>query len=159
MSMFEVETTYHIHSSGTKFYETVMISNRTTNQYMLVKRYGPVAKREGGGQVKIERWDGTRQSMLNERTKIIHEKERGNKDGAYMKAELFYGMQSSGVRDNVDIVTLKDQISRHYSSLEHRNEIRDHWTQSPGVTIGDVVNSVVDTSMPEPDRGETWGSW
>ena len=160
MEKYTISTTYHLHSGGTKFYETVKISDIPGGQHMLIKRYGSVDKRHGGGQVKIEKYDGRMSACSAELSEIIASKQKGNKDGHYIAASLGWGLHSAGSK-TYEGNEFERAIRSHYS-FEHASAIVSHFASPTSVTnVETVDDDIVDTSVmePEPDRGEQWGSW
>lgn len=62
--MIKIRIRNHLHASGSKFYETVLITCEATDTAALVKRFGKVSVKLGGGQMMCH--EGDVRSMTDE---------------------------------------------------------------------------------------------
>lgn len=154
------KATYLLHESGTKFYEVVQLYNADERKFVLVKRWGKVAARVRGGEIKVEEY----QSALKldaAAAKVVRDKEsRGyaqtkpdtagalhNRNGSYTSEKEFAGTVNMHYGPNGSRVESAILGHAHGASASSDDDDEDS---------SDVV---VEEPQPEPDRGETWGSW
>lgn len=149
------ETTWLTHESGTKFYELVRFTNPDAKKFTLVKRWGKLAAADGGGECKIETFASQRAM------EAASDKTRQSKEGrGYSIASTTQGFHGLSVSYN-RAEDFNDAVSKHYSSGGALSEIM----VSMGIEdleprIEPEDNEVVsEEPTPEPERGETWGSW
>ena len=161
--MYEVKVDFLLHDGGTKFYETVLIQNDRTGKFMLLKRYGSMAKLVGGGTILID--DSPRLPFANaERNRILMEKRKIRSGKGQYNDEL----NKSGrvlTTNSVAGATLWDQILKHYDDRATRMLLDKHFnfTGDMTVVVPDTLESdeVVDeVEEPAPIvRGTDWASW
>jgi len=157
--MYQVEAKYLEHDGGTKFYETVRIVG-DGGKSILIKRYGPIGKRLGGGQTKIEYYasEGAAKSAQRE---ILNQKSapRPGK-GVYKFAEAKFGFHIVGPK-SLSQTGLRETTMKHYNETTDReavSEYFDYFAMTPGVPAVDIVDT---TKIEEPPivRDGNWGSW
>lgn len=159
---YEVGTAYLEHDGGTKFYETVLIAEGgiggvKSDTAILIKRWGAIAEKMGGGQTKIHR--GSLAAMKAEQDKILHDKMRHRSGkGVYRLATpLEWGFQKYN-GDVLSPVGLDSVASEHYNKAEDAIAITGFF----GIenALGDPNYIVEDAQPEEPvDRGAQWASW
>lgn len=152
-----IHTDYLEHDGGTKFYEMVTI-HETDGPALLIKRWGKIGNKTGGGQTKIHR--GSKTVCADERQAILNEKTRPRADkGKYVEATRpSFGFHMHTISP-IDADALSNAAMRHYSA-DDCGAIMSYFG-----LVGDA--SVVDTTAqpkkkePEPsiDRGDFWASW
>ena len=155
---YKVETEYLEHSGGTKFYELVMIQEEPDGPCILLKRFGKLADRIGGGQVQISR--GNLNACADEYQKTLHAKRKGKSgQGQYASVERpEYGLHK---RDGKSIfgVVLHKYAEEHYPS-QHAASIFSYFdlkTEDYGEQPADIE---ADDAKPEAAATDaSWGSW
>ncbi|MFK3741005.1 WGR domain-containing protein [Massilia sp. TN1-12] len=147
---YKIDTHYLEHSGGTKFYETVLIQE-DNGPGLLIKRWGAIALKNGGGQTKYER--GTHSVVAGEANKILREKKKKGYDHATKSGAL----HSWSGRSDVDAVMLGAMVKQHYGA-DTAAYVKDYFGLN---AAGAVVNEEPKPREPEKpiERGETWGSW
>lgn len=149
------EATFLEHEGGTKFYEIVRLYNADAGKFVLVKRWGKIAQRIRGGEIKIEDYRSARAVDLAADKTAREKMSRGyslaktdtagalhNRSGSYTSEMEFggalaahYGPNATRIGQAITGKVLDESVA------EEENEI------------------VVLEPEPEPDRGNTWGSW
>lgn len=152
--MFSIVTDYMEHDGGTKFYEAVQITEKG-GPSILIKRYGKVGNKMGGGQYVIER--GSAGSVATSTLKIISDKEKRG----YGKTEApHFGLHPFSRGSDIDARRLYEAVAGHYDrpTLE---QIANYFGLTRDAT-GTADDEIVETA-PEPEaavvRDETWASW
>lgn len=169
--MISVVADYLVHDSGSKFYETVLAwidDGATTGRAILVKRWGPIAKNAGGGQVKIERFDNYSEAW-REMTSIVTEKRKYRSGkGAYKEMIANFGLhrRTSGTVNPTALASdeLCDELTKHYDGVHVRGEILNYFDIDEHGDIDlpmDVFDVVEEGIEEEPVivRDQSWGSW
>lgn len=155
--MFNIRATYLRHDGGTKFYETVLIHHKD-GPAMLIKRWGSMDKRDGGGQTQVSR--GTIASQKAEEQKILTEKRRARAGkGRYMDQTFNYGFHM--LSTNVGPDQVRKALS-HYDNAEVRNAIDTHFDLGEMNDVDDIVMATgedFEIEEPQTERGSNWGSW
>lgn len=150
-----VESCWLAHEGGTKFYETVSLSNPDAKKFALVKRWGKMAAADGGGECKVETFATKRALDLAAGKTVTGKQGRG-----YNLASSNHGFHGVGVSYN-RAEDFNDALSKHYSSGGAMSEILvamaiEDLEPRPEIEENEVVS---EEPTPEPERGETWGSW
>lgn len=153
---YKIETDYLEHDGGTKFYETVVI-HEDGGPAILIKRYGSVGLKMGGGQTLIER--GSYSAMDQARQKILADKSkfRAGK-GQYVRADrLDMGLHTAHNRQ-IGAKALAGGVARHFNGADGRAILS--YFGITDVMTSDVVQEGPATAPAEPEvRDATWGSW
>lgn len=150
-----VEATYLAHEGGTKFYEAISFWNSEDNRGVLIKRWGKMTQRNGGGECKVEPFGDVRQlqdgyaKILNDKNKRGYSRARPDFD--YLNGSAVYAKRSefisatanhfagSGVEFSVySLLGIKDLLVREDEEAD------------------DIV---IEEPKPEPIRDANWGSW
>lgn len=156
--MYEILATYMEHSGGTKFYETVQITEED-GASVLVKRHGPITAKIGGGTFTFV--GGTRQSCLTEAQKIIREKRRTRSGGTYNPVPYPGGSFNLPNMDgqHVNESALINLVTGHYPEKQAKDIL-----QRFGLTESD--NPVVEEDLYEYEKNKeikrddpSWGAW
>ena len=163
------ETNYMVHEGGTKFYETVLIWTQDKQDPCLIKRWGPIGKRMGHGQTKVE-YHESLAAARRAQMEICGEKlkERPGK-GRYEYAAFSYGLHDLPKMGGVGRMSknlLCAALVNHYSEAEAgeaklRNEILWHFEiDEHGDMELPLDDDIVEEAPEEPIiRSATWGSW
>lgn len=153
--MFEIliEPRYLTHEGGTKFYEVIQLYSVIQKRFVLVRRWGKMALRNGGGETKIESFGDLRRCQQASDRILADKSKRG-----YSRATMGFGLH--GVeRTSAD--KLRAALSQHYND-------RDAVEQIVSMLGSDETASHVDSEdvieegfevKPEPVRDADWGSW
>jgi predicted DNA-binding WGR domain protein len=150
---------YYLHESGTKFYEVMEIWHPDQNRFLLVKRWGKVTARFGGGEHKIEPYLGQR-ACSAAADKIIHQKEgRG-----YARTPLDWGLHAGATTFLPS--TIEKALKSHFDNYAVLAGIMHQLGLEMGAHMDTAVMDEADdiiseepAVVPEPVRGEEWGSW
>jgi hypothetical protein len=168
MSQYQIVANYLEHSGGTKFYETIQISDITSKTTVLMKRYGSIAsKGVGGGQIIPMFASFT--TCDDEREKIIKDKMRRKKDGQYYHATAPFSLNihTSGVSnpDPAGVVTvsadrLMTLVKDHYPADHAKAIITRFDLENPADELNEPDYNIID-EQPEDDtpRDASWGAW
>jgi predicted DNA-binding WGR domain protein len=141
------------HQGGTKFYETVlMVGNHgaLTGASMLIKRWGRLDQKKGGGQTKIER--GSTAAVKASRDKIHREKiAKGYSNSSNLNGHGLHAAHSH----EVGVERLLEYAHLHYHSPEEFKAISDHFGAGMAFPLPESVRE----PEVEVDRGESWGAF
>jgi hypothetical protein len=160
---YQVALNYLEHDGGTKFYETVTITEQTAEGVagaaILLQRWGKIEANTGGGQVKIIR--GSDGKVQGECSKILKEKTtpRAGK-GVYKKASApTFGLGRKVISGHVRSLheaELATAINEHYGTAERQATIGYF-----GLGLGDADENdvIVEDGFDDIDRGAGWASW
>lgn len=154
MAELDVKTVYLEHEGGTKFYECVLLQSADNRPAMLIKRWGPMGKKKGGGPTKIERGSGFQ--MRASFNKILAEK----RAKSYLEASTLsgYGLHcSNGIK--VSTAALQSEAKKHYGDPVDANAIADHFGGFGGLVDEHGAAQRHAVHEPEPDRGDAWGAF
>ena len=156
-----ISAKYFLHESRTKFYEVVEMWHPDNKRFVVVKRWGKVGAKEGGGEHKLEPFISQR-ACSAAAEKVISQKEgRG-----YTRVPLDYGFHSHAPTFLPS--TIESGLRSHYKTYDVVDGVMHHLglTMSahaePTMVIMDEMNDIVSEEpvvVPEPIRGEEWGSW
>jgi predicted DNA-binding WGR domain protein len=155
-----VEARYLKHGGGyTKFYEVIEFYNVTAKKFVLVRRWGNLNFKYGGGRTKIEAYNDIRQCQ-DAAGKILREK----RSHSYDITRETFGLH--GVKSNIDMNALRSTLVSHYNTdtadkiISALDVVKFVALPSGYALVDDVVNDVVDEeSTPELERSDDWGSW
>lgn len=160
---FNVSTAMLEHDGGTKFYEMVVVEEQG-GPAVLVKRWGTMAQRNGGGQTKVDVY-ANRTLAWNELVKTLREKERARGDkGQYVKVSTPPSFGLHRVAASVKRLTgavLMESLKDHFASSDISQIIRP-FNLDLSDLAPDVLNDIIEefATPEEPvERGENWGSW
>lgn len=155
---YKIETNYLEHDGGTKFYETVLISE-DGGPAILVKRYGSIDKKMGGGQTIIDR--GNRNACVQGCMKILAEKTKLRPGkGQYVEADrILYGLHPHDQR-NVNAFELEKAVTDHFNRSDS-DAIKSYFGITGGAPGAAVVKEEPAAAGPEEPiiRDAHWGSW
>ncbi len=146
-----------MHEGGTKFYEVVQLYNADARKFILVKRWGKAAARVRGGEIKVEEFS-TAQRLDAAADKVIREKQ--GRGYSATKPDAAGALHTRGGSSFASETDFGNTLSMHYGPNGTR--IREVLGLSLGAVNPDDDDDdevVVEEPQPEPDRGETWGSW
>jgi predicted DNA-binding WGR domain protein len=147
---FEKKSVYLEHSGGTKFYEMVMLTAKSTGKSMLIRRWGKIADFEKGvGAIKVENFaDETFcEKQFHE---IRNDKCRSSIKGQYKAVSSNFGFHR--LTTELIAFTLIDVAYQNYSNKVDREIVKKFVDENGGMSP--VVKKVV-----EVNRDENWGSW
>jgi len=148
-----VESEYLDHQGGTKFYEVVQLLNVEKKSFVVINRWGKIAERAGGGQVKIEKYRDARQCHEAARKKLDSKRHR----------EYFNSVLKHGLHDcqKVDSDTLPLWLGEHYRDTDNIDRILGELgvANVVGQILDEVNDIIVEEPAPEIIRGDDWGSW
>jgi len=153
---YKIDVQYLEHDGGTKFYETVLIQE-DGGPGMLIKRYGSIDKKMGGGATIIER--GSHSVVAASANKILTEKRkpRGDK-GQYKDApRLSFGLhQVRGLSISNSDLTM--YVTQHYNRADS-DAIKSYF--GVGGAAAEVVKEEPAAFVSEEPviRDASWGSW
>jgi hypothetical protein len=153
---YKVEVEYLEHDGGTKFYETVLIKEHS-GPGILIKRYGAIDKKIGGGQTIIER--GSHSVVDAAANKILTEKRKRSSKGQYLNvAQLNFGLHTVHNVFNVGADELAKRIADHYNRADS-DAIQSYF--GIGASGAGVVKEEPAAAEPEEPiiRDAHWGSW
>lgn len=157
MVEIDVQTRWMPHEGNTKFYEVIQFHNEAAGRFVVVRRWGKLVGKLGGGEVKIETFD-TRRRCLEAAERIASDKAgRG-----YERTHEVFGLHSLNgfVVSDAD---LADTIAAHYMN----SDAFHHIMASLGFEVAGsrVVDNFAIEETPmaehehEPARDADWGSW
>jgi predicted DNA-binding WGR domain protein len=146
---YHIETHYLEHIGGTKFYETVRISE-PSGPCLLIKRWGAIGVKNGGGQTKYER--GDQATVLGEERQILNEKMKKG----HSETPFAYGLHKSN-RSTLSADVLQIAVHEH-----HGREIAEYVTEyfglgAPGAVVSEEPHAPAPAASEMQD--ERWGSW
>lgn len=151
---------YLEHTGGTKFYETVRLTDPDADRSILIKRWGPINNKHGGGQCKIER--GGADAMHQAQRRIINEKLRGGYVN-HRKSSRNPGNGFYSLTENMPLnaASVRDAIEIQWHAGDVRDAVRDFFPELNGVTVRPTGVAAAPKAVPwdkqELDRGESWG--
>jgi predicted DNA-binding WGR domain protein len=164
-----VEARYLEHGGGTKFYEAIEFYNVAVKKFVLVKRWGNVGLKHGGGGTKIETYNDIRQCQ-DAAGKILREKRTRDARGlSYDIVRETFGLH--GAKSSIDAETLRSALGSHYNNIDITDKIISALDVVKFVAlpsgyalvddvVDDVANFVVSEGpAPELERSDDWGSW
>lgn len=151
------EPAFFMHEGGTKFYEVIKFYNADAGKFVMVKRWGKSSSIHAGGEVLIEQFKSAR-GLDAEADKVMRDKgKRGyNPQGPTTGCPLHD--RGTGFKESDDLLT---QLTAHYGANADRvfREVTDDWTALSDAAASDDDDVISEEPTPEPDRGDTWGSW
>lgn len=166
MSQYQIIANYLEHSGGTKFYETIQINDINSTNSVLMKRYGSIASKGGGGQI-IPMFANMGACNL-ERDKIRKDKMRRKKDGQYQSATAPFSLSihTSGVSntDPAGAVTVSGDrlmtlVKDHYPADHAKAIITRFDLENPADELNAATDDIVDERPDDTPRDANWGVW
>jgi len=171
MKNFDVELNYLEHDGGTKFYETVVITERLPSSdagpSILIQRWGKIAANTGGGQNKMVK--GSLLVTAMERDRIINDKLK------YRSGKGKYDHQDPPFFGLGRLICSAAVSSRQMTEREIAHHLSEHYQAGDDMAIlnyfgmdadedgssldDDIVSEGEGEPPAEPDRGENWASW
>jgi hypothetical protein len=161
---YEVLLDYLEHDGGTKFYETVriteLVDDKRFGASILLQRWGKIEANTGGGQIKTV--NGSINTTDSARTKILKEKmtPRAGK-GVYNRAAApVFGLgrivPASNLPREVKAEDLYSALNEHYgpASCDIVVKYFDMHEERGAEPADDIVSE-----GEEHDRGTNWASW
>lgn len=151
------EGTLLMHEGGTKFYETMLFHIPDAGQHFLVKRWGKTSALSAGGEIQFSIFPNARKAQAAAQTVIRQKEGRG-----YSKRGVAIGLHGYG--GTIDNSNVQAQLTTHYGAVNATLILREfipelRRTQATGIIIDELDDIVSEEPAPEPERGETWGSW
>lgn len=148
---YNISTAYLEHDGGTKFYETVLI-REDNGPGLLIKRWGAIALKNGGGQTKYER--GSHDVVVREEAKILSEKRRKG----YFDATKAGPLHTWSGRNDLDGARLEALAKQHYGA-DTQAYVSDYFgLNGAGGIVSEEPPAPKEPEVPV-ERGESWGSW
>ncbi len=154
-------TTFMTHESGTKFYEVVRLHIPDIKQHLVIKRWGKIAAKVAGGEIQFQVHPNGRKAEAATDTIIRSKTNRG-----YSIQLASFGLHSYGGELNSDNV--RSFLMTHYGPTNARAILREFkgelgatygGVEADGVIIDEAADIISEEPAPEPERGESWGSW
>lgn len=160
------ETNFLKHESGTKFYEVILLHAPDIGIHLVIKRWGKTGSAvSGGGEIQLNSFTNARKAQAAAST-IINQKEgRG-----YAKRSVAIGLHGYG--GSMDSDNAEELLESHYGTANAArifSEFRGALSASGATKITgrkadfmvfDEFNDIVsEAPAPEPERGDSWGSW
>lgn len=151
------ETTYMEHESGTKFYEVVLVNAADLKKFLVVKRWGKISAKDGEGETQVIPYNTPRTALL------AADKVKGEKiKRGYSVMSSAHGLHGGPQLRSTD--DIKSAMKNHYAK---------HWPMVLGALGIDTIQGLSMTGAwmdeadsivseeppPEPERGDSWGSW
>jgi predicted DNA-binding WGR domain protein len=155
MTSLTHEITFLAHEGGTKFYEVAQLYNADGGKYILVKRWGKMGQRVRGGEIKIEEYNsGSRLRVAAD--KALRDKQ--SRGYSIIKPDAGGALHTHNSSYTSE-AEFKDTIVMHYGPNGPR--VFANLTGQSTYSVDDERDDsiVVEEPQPEPDRGNTWGSW
>lgn len=155
---YTIHTEYLEHSGGTKFYELVMIQEDSDGPCMLLKRFGKLADRIGGGQVQVSRGNLTACSAEFQKTLDAKLKGKTGQGRYETKSRPEYGLHKRNSQIILGAV-LHKYTDEHYPS-QHAASIFSYFdlkTEDYAEPSADIDPE--DTKPEAPATDASWGSW
>jgi predicted DNA-binding WGR domain protein len=156
MTQITTEPRYLEHEGGTKFYEVIEFWNPDDKKFVMVKRWGKIGTT---GETMVEAF-GTMRACNSAAEKILKSK-MGRGYSKTASAQGFHGRGRSFTP--TELVML---LGTHYQSKPFTQKVVDgldlHKIQGIEAThmiIDELDDIVTEEPGPEPDRGESWGTW
>lgn len=152
ISSITTDCTYMEHEGGTKFYEVVVLHAADFGKHLVIKRWGKIDTKTGGGEILITPATSARTAM-QAASKIIN----GKKARGYSPAITMHGLHSLGTAiDGTEAI--KDAIKAHYAN-GWQQILRNMDFPEYAQDVAAVKASPPAKPEPEIDRGDNWGSW
>jgi predicted DNA-binding WGR domain protein len=163
--MAVVNSNYLVHSGGTKFYEIVQITNAPAKRFVEIRRWGKAELgARAGGQIQILEHKSAG-ALADSAGRQLRTKQNKGYGGA-VGASGNFGLHS--LAGGMSGVTLTDEdilkhLHKHFGDGEDRARIIEAAQIDPSGNVEETMDQsefdVPKEPQPEPDRGETWGSW
>lgn len=155
------EGTLLMHEGGTKFYETMLLHIPDAGQHFFIKRWGKTSALSAGGEIQFVVLPNARKAQAAAHTVIKQKEGRG-----YAKRGVAIGLHGYG--GTIDRSNVEAQLTTHYGAAnaalilrefipELRNELKGK--EITGIWVDEASDIVSEEPAPEPERGDTWGSW
>ena len=154
MPSLSTETMFMPHESGTKFYEITLLNAADMGRFLVVKRWGKMDARRGGGEVQVLTYPTPRAALVAAEKLKNDKLKRGYSLGT---ATHGYGANTSLTGTEAIVSTTKAHYIKHWPMV-----IQALGLEESGVTnvwVDETADVVVEEPAPEPKRGEHWGSW
>lgn len=152
------ECTYMEHESGTKFYEVVLINAADLKKFLVIKRWGKLSAPSGGGETQVHEYP-THRAALAGKEKFVGEKAKRG----YAADTSAHGLHSRPtLSSTADIQSaIKGHYTKHWPMvLQHLGLDVIQGREITGVWMDEADDSIVsEEPEPEPERGDSWGSW
>lgn len=151
-STLTIGAEYLVHSGGTKYYEIVNFLNEDAKRFVEVRRWGAMATaKSGGGQTQVLSHGSAAQALESCRKQLRAKRAKGyaDKTGGF-GVHVHNGSQTLGAAHRC--------IGEHYADAELVDSLRVA-TGVAGTPSDPAEPEPPKVAQPEPDRGESWGSW
>lgn len=156
------ETAFMRHESGTKFYEVVQLHAADIKQHVLIKRWGKTSALSKGGEIQVEIFGAARKAGQAADTVIRQKEGRG-----YAKRSVAIGLHGYG--GTITNTNLKSLLLDHYGRDNTVAILREFMTpvgeekisglEATSIWVDEADSVVIEEPPPEPERGDSWGSW
>jgi predicted DNA-binding WGR domain protein len=159
MPSVSTETMFMLHSGGTKFYEITLINAADLKTFLVVKRWGKIEAIKGGGEVQVLDYS-TPRTALQAAEKLKNDKEKRG----YQIKDATHGLGGSfAASGTADILSaIKGHYTKHWPMvLGHLGLDMTQGNEATMMIVEDDLDPsvVFEQPPPEPDRGDSWGSW
>jgi predicted DNA-binding WGR domain protein len=156
------ETTLLMHEGGTKFYEVVQLHAPDIKQHLLIKRWGKTSALSKGGEIQIQMFGAARKAGQAADTVIRQKEGRG-----YAKRTYAVGLHGYG--GTITNENIKPLLLDHYGRDNTAAILREFMTplgeekisglEATSIWVDEADSIVSEEPAPEPERGDSWGSW
>lgn len=156
------ETALLMHEGGTKFYEVVTLHAADIKQHLLIKRWGKTSAMSRGGEIQIQMFGAARKAGQASDTVLRQKEKRG-----YAKRGIAFGLHGYG--GTLTNENLKGLLLDHYGADNTVAILREFMTplgedkirglEATSIWVDEVNDIVSEEPEPEPERGDSWGSW
>lgn len=159
------ETALMMHEGGTKFYEVVQLHAADIKQHVLIKRWGKTSALSKGGEIQVQIFGAARKAGQAADTVIRQKEGRG-----YAKRSVAIGLHGYG--GTITNANLKSLLLDHYGRDNTVAILREFMTplgeekisglEATSIWVDEIDdrgNIVIEEPPPEPERGDSWGSW
>lgn len=159
MPSISTETMFMLHEGGTKFYEIVLLNAADLKKFLVIKRWGKTEARKGGGETQVIEYPTPRAAL------VAAEKLREDKaKRGYQITGAMHGFGARSAFTGTDDIrsAVKGHYTKHWPMvLGHLglDVIQGHEATMMIVDELDSSDVVFEQPPPEPDRGDSWGSW
>lgn len=155
MSEILIESRYLAHEGGTKFYEVIQLYDVDRKRFVLVRRWGKVVMRNGGGDTKVESFGDLRRCQQAAGRILVEKNKRG-----YARAAA--GIGGLHVVERIRSDKAAQELSGHYNDRATVSQILSMLGLDDEMSSPKFENVIIQEGFelrPEPVRDADWGSW
>lgn len=149
-----------VHNGGSKFYEIISLWNGDNDRGVLIKRWGKVAQINSGGQTQMDEFTGQGQMDREFRGTAVEKGRRGYTEvpatGPSRQIWLIGDDKTLRLAKPLEV---QEALVEHYQVKSQADSIMQalNMRYVPGIEVPE--DAVWSPEEPQPDRGESWGSW